>query len=158
MTTKELLLNQFDACYDTENWFVPLTKAVDGLTMEQAQWNNGSSNHSILQLVHHLIFWNERYLLRFKELPLPPVKESDIDPTFEMELNGWDSTLKKLNEVFSGLRDVFKNATEEKLQSSPFKDSNDPWYSVIANINIHNSYHIGQIVYIRKLQGSWGKK
>ena len=36
------------------------------------------------------------------------------------------------------------------------KDSNDPWYSVIANINIHNAYHI-QTVYIRKLQGSWGK-
>jgi hypothetical protein len=25
----------------------------------------------------------------------------------------------------------------------------------IANICTHNAYHIGQIVYVRKLQGSW---
>lgn len=155
MTTEELFLDQYNACYDEENWFVPLTRAIDGLTIEQATWSDGSSNHSILQLVHHLIFWNERYLLRFKELPLPEMEKSETDPTFEIDLKTWESTLQKLNEIFSGLRDAFKNATEEKLQSSPFKDSNDPWYSVIANINIHNAYHIGQIVYIRKQQGSW---
>lgn len=158
MTTKELFLDQYSACYDVENWFVPLTRAIDGLTMEQATWNDGDSSHSILQLVHHLIFWNERYLLRFKELPLTEMEKSEEDLTFEIDITNWDSTLQKLNEVFSGLRDAFRNASEEKLQSSPFKDSADPWYSVIANINIHNAYHIGQIVYIRKLQGSWGVK
>ncbi len=158
MTTKEFFLDQFSACYDTENWFVPLTSALDGLTVEQAQWKDGSSNHSILQLVHHLIFWNERYLMRFKGLPLSEMKQSETDPTFEIDLKDWDKTLDKFNEVFTELREVFKNAPEEKLNSSPFKDSDDPWYSVIANINIHNAYHTGQIVYIRKLQGSWGKE
>ena len=158
MTAKELLIDQYNACYDDQNWFVPLTKAIEGLTAEQATWNDGSSNHSILQLVHHLIFWNERYLLRFKELPLPEVKKSDEDPTFEINVKDWDLTLKKLNEVFSELRDAFKNANEEKMESSPYKDRFDPWYSILENINIHNAYHIGQIVYVRKAQGSWGMK
>ncbi|MEO8665737.1 MAG: DinB family protein [Ignavibacteria bacterium] len=157
MTTKKLFIDQFNACYDEENWFVPLTKAIEDLTPEQAGWSDGSSNHSILQLVHHLIFWNERYLLRFKKLPLPDVKKGDEDPTFEMDIKDWESTLKKLNEVFSQLRDAFKEADEEKLQSSPY-DTGESWYSIIANMNIHNAYHIGQIVYTRKLQGSWGKK
>ncbi|MDQ3020234.1 MAG: DinB family protein [Bacteroidota bacterium] len=155
MTTKELFLGQFNACYDEENWFKTLKESLEELTPEQVSWKDGSSNHSIFQLVHHLIFWNERYLFRFKDIPLTEMKTSDADPTFEINIENWDSTLKKLGEVMSELRDVFKNADEEKLQSSPFKDSNDPWYSVIANINIHNAYHIGQIVYIRKLQGSW---
>lgn len=158
MTTKELFLDQFNACYDEENWFKPLKETLDGLTSEQATWNDGSSNHSILQLVHHLIFWNERYLFRFKDIPLTEMKKSDIDPTFEINEKDWELTLKKLDEVMSGLQEAFKNASEEKLQSSPFKNSTDPWYSVIANINIHNAYHIGQIVYIRKQQGSWVKK
>lgn len=157
MTTKELFLDQFNACYDEENWFKPLKETLDGLTPEQASRNDGSSNHSILQLVHHLIFWNERYLFRFKEIPLTEIKKSDIDPTFEINEKDWELTLKKLDEVMSGLQEAFKNAGEEKLQSSPFKDSTDPWYSVIANINIHNAYHIGQIVYVRKQQGSWLK-
>jgi len=27
--------------------------------------------------------------------------------------------------------------------------------STIAHIGAHNAYHIGQIIYVRKLQGSW---
>ena len=29
------------------------------------------------------------------------------------------------------------------------------WYSTIAHISTHNAYHTGQILYIRKQQGSW---
>jgi len=29
------------------------------------------------------------------------------------------------------------------------------WAPTIGNICTHNAYHIGQIVYVRKLQGSW---
>ena len=155
MTTKELILDQFDACYDTENWFVPLTEALEGLTPKQAKWNDGGSNHSIFQLVHHLIFWNERYLMRFKELPLSDINHSEHDPTFEIDLKDWGKSLDKLNEVFSELRQVITNASGKKLKSKPVKDSDEDWYSLISNINIHNAYHIGQMVVIRKLQGSW---
>jgi hypothetical protein len=27
--------------------------------------------------------------------------------------------------------------------------------SLIAHIGAHNAYHVGQIIYIRRLQGSW---
>ncbi len=156
MTTKDLFLDQFNACYDEENWFKPLKEALSGLTPELASWTDDSSNHSILQLVHHLIFWNERYLFRFKGTPLPPVEQSEEDVTFEINEKDWKLTLKKLDDVMTGLQKEFKKASDEKLQSPAFKDSADPWYSVIANINIHNAYHIGQIVYVRKQQGSWG--
>jgi hypothetical protein len=29
------------------------------------------------------------------------------------------------------------------------------WASEIAHIGTHNAYHIGQIVFVRKEQGSW---
>ena len=29
------------------------------------------------------------------------------------------------------------------------------WASTIAHIGAHNAYHIGQMVYIRRLQGTW---
>jgi len=37
-------------------------------------------------------------------------------------------------------------ADEEKLKS---------WYTIIAHIGTHNAYHIGQIIFVRKEQGSW---
>jgi hypothetical protein len=29
------------------------------------------------------------------------------------------------------------------------------WYITIGRISTHNAYHTGQILYIRKQQGSW---
>ena len=29
------------------------------------------------------------------------------------------------------------------------------WWEVLANVTTHNAYHIGQIIYIRKLQQSF---
>ena len=29
------------------------------------------------------------------------------------------------------------------------------WWEVLANVTTHNAYHIGQIIYIRKLQRSF---
>jgi uncharacterized damage-inducible protein DinB len=31
----------------------------------------------------------------------------------------------------------------------------EKWYVTISHISTHNAYHTGQIVFIRKLQGSW---
>lgn len=157
MNCKKLFLEQYKACYDEENWFPPVKKAVEGLTEEQAKQKIGGSINTIFQLVQHLIFWNERYLLRFLNKPLTEIRKSDEDSSFEIDIKDWDSTLKKLNEVFEELHNAFENAVEEKLINSPFKDSNTSWYSVMANINIHNAYHIGQIIYMRKIQGSWIK-
>lgn len=41
---------------------------------------------------------------------------------------------------------AIQSADEQKLQS---------WYPIIARITTHNAYHIGQIIYVRKLQGVW---
>ncbi|PEO24713.1 DltD domain-containing protein, partial [Bacillus wiedmannii] len=29
------------------------------------------------------------------------------------------------------------------------------WWEILANVTTHNAYHIGQIIYIRKLQKSY---
>ena len=36
MTIKEILLKQFDHCYDKNGWFVALKNALEGVTAEQA--------------------------------------------------------------------------------------------------------------------------
>lgn len=40
------------------------------------------------------------------------------------------------------------DCTDEKL---------DSWSSELTHITIHNAYHLGQVVYIRKQQGSWNE-
>ena len=43
---------------------------------------------------------------------------------------------------------------EEAVQSADDKKLAE-WAPTIARIGTHNAYHIGQIVFVRKEQGSW---
>lgn len=139
-TLKSVLLAQLEATHDEQNWFVPVSKAVAGLTAEQAVWKDGKGNHSIAELVSHLIFWNESNLAKYEN---PPAFDTFVMTSDEAS---WDAAVRRLNDVLTGLVRVVESADDEQIAS---------WSSTIANISTHNAYHTGQIVYIRKLQGSW---
>ncbi|ANC76315.1 hypothetical protein ABE65_005645 [Fictibacillus phosphorivorans] len=154
MYQKTILLNQMAANYNEPNWFVPIERALEGLTTEQASEKSGDSN-SIWEIVNHLIFWNERYLERFKGNS-PVRKIESNDETFENENNQeWETVKKQLFSVLNDWAVALKEADDSIFEISAHEDRHDPWYSVLANINIHNAYHIGQIVEIRKSKGNW---
>ncbi len=58
----------------------------------------------------------------------------------------WDAAVRQLDEVLTAWEQAIESADDAKLAS---------WYSTIAHISAHNAYHTGQILYIRKEQGSW---
>jgi len=29
------------------------------------------------------------------------------------------------------------------------------WYNALSHISTHNAYHVGQMIFVRKLQGAW---
>ncbi|MEP7037083.1 MAG: DinB family protein, partial [Acidobacteriota bacterium] len=66
MTIKEILLEQFTACYDENNWFVALKNALANLTADEADWKTENLDNSILETVNHLSFWNERWLKKLR--------------------------------------------------------------------------------------------
>ncbi|WP_010099255.1 DinB family protein [Ornithinibacillus scapharcae] len=146
MNVKELLLAQLDACLEN-TWFVSLINSIDGLTEEQANWKPNETTNSIFEIVNHLIFYNHRSLNRFKDIPND--KKVD-DNTFKNreELN-WNATVKWINEIMSEWKDVVKKADTDKL---------DDMANELAHLTIHTTYHTGQIIYIRKLQGIWNPK
>ncbi len=143
---KSVLLAQLKTTHNDKQWFVPANVAVEGLTAKQAMWKDVSGNHCIGQLATHITFWNDRLLKKFKNEPEEKFS-GDNEETFDsFDEKKWNDTMKKLDDVLAAWEHAIKNADEQKL--------ND-WYENIANMNTHNAYHTGQIVYIRKLQGTW---
>jgi uncharacterized damage-inducible protein DinB len=144
---KQVLNDQLKTTHNKKDWFVPANIAIEGLTAEQAMWNDKSGNHSIGQLTQHLIFWNERQLATFKGNK-PPDFNGNNDETFPnaFDKNSWPATVKKLDQVLTDLEKTIESADEGKLKE---------WAPTIANISTHNAYHTGQIIYVRKLQHSW---
>jgi uncharacterized damage-inducible protein DinB len=144
-TLRDILLEQLRSTHNTAEWFVPANTAVEGLTAEQASWTDGKGNHSVGQLAAHLIFWNRRNLERFKGEPVG--KFTNNDETFtSFDSKQWAATVKELDEVMSEWEKAVETADDEKLAK---------WASTIAHIGAHNAYHIGQMIYVRKEQGSW---
>jgi hypothetical protein len=146
VTLKSVLVEQLRRTHNKKEWFVDAMTAVNGLTPEQASWRDGKGNHSAGQLTYHLVFWNRRSLAKFKGEPAAKFSGNNEETFDSFDAKTWSATVRQLDEVMTELERVVENADENQLKG---------WASEIANIGAHNAYHIGQIVYIRRLQGSW---
>jgi hypothetical protein len=146
VTLRSVLVEQLKTTHNKKDWFVPMNTALEGLTPEQAMWKDGSGNHSVGQLAYHLWFWNERQLAKFrgdKESAFSGNNEETFD---KFDKNTWMQIVSKLDKVMTDLENTVQSADEAKLKE---------WSATIANISSHNAYHTGQIIFVRKLQGSW---
>lgn len=142
---RSVLLEQLKSTHNKNIWFVSANVAVDGLTAEQASWKD-KANHSVGQLTHHIVFWNERVLQEMNGQK-PAEFSGKNDETFDkFDKNTWADLVKRLDAVMAGIEKTVQEADEEKLKKIA---------STIANISAHNAYHTGQIIVVRKQQGAW---
>lgn len=145
-TLKSFLLEQLKTTHNHEDWFAPVKVAIEGLTPEQAGWKDPNENHSIAQLVNHLIFWNRQQLAKFKG-EKPDAFSGDNKETFAgLDKASWDASVKQIDEVMLAWEKAVEEADDAKLAK---------WAGTIGRISTHNAYHTGQIIYIRKMKGNW---
>ncbi|WP_260985547.1 DinB family protein [Paenibacillus xylanexedens] len=154
MSYKSILIDQLTACYNDKSWFIPLAEILDDLTTEEAVIKN-DNEQSIWSIVNHLIFWNEKWLDRFKEGEFRLDHNIDNDETFAVvqdQLNeaGWTETLNRLENVFVSWRVILEETEESKLTKQLPEYFDAPWWGVVSNLSIHNAYHVGQIMLLKK--------
>jgi DinB superfamily len=143
---KSILLEQLHTTHDIKDWFVPANIAVADLTPDQANWKDNSGNHSIAMLTTHLIFWNKQSLDKFKGIKPDAFSGNNKETFTPVNASTWPAAVKELDHIMQEWEMVVQNASDDQLKK---------WYSTIAHIGTHNAYHIGQILYIRKMKGWW---
>jgi uncharacterized damage-inducible protein DinB len=146
---RDVLLAELRSTHNSEEWFVPANIAVKGLTPEQAKWTGGKGNHSVGQLAYHLVFWNQQSLSRLRG-EKPAKFSGNNDETFNnFDSKTWNDTVQQLDQVLTDIEKWVEGADETKLKEAA---------QTLTHISTHNAYHIGQIIYVRKEQGSWDPK
>lgn len=145
-TLKSILLEELKSTHNKKDWFVDANTAVAGLTPEQANWRDGSGNHSVGQLAYHLVFWNQEELAKFKGEPAVKYSGKNDDTFNNFDAKQWANVVEQLDQVMTDWEKAIDAADDKKIEA---------WASGISHIATHNAYHIGQIVFVRKLQGSW---
>jgi uncharacterized damage-inducible protein DinB len=149
VTLKSTLLEQLRSTHNKKDWFVDGETAVAGLTPEQASWRDGKGNHSVGQLLYHLVFWNQRTLARMKGEPESKFSGNNEETFDTFDAKKWSDTVRQYDEVMTELENLVESANEAQLKS---------WATDLEHIGAHNAYHIGEIVYVRREQGSWDPK
>ena len=149
---KTVLLNQLLANANDRSWYLSFQESVEGVTEEEAIWKPDPESHSIAEIVQHLIHWNKIWQTRYEM--------SDFDAA-----NTWEDNAKtfhitqdiQFTDLKKELLDILLNwqtlitdeqSLDEKVQGFPVEAE---WWALIGNAATHNAYHIGQIVYLRKM-------
>jgi len=145
-TLRSLLLHELRATHNHAEWFVPINTAVEGLTAEQANWQPPRGGHSAGQLAYHLLFWNRRNLNNLRGIKNDKFTGDNKETFDHFDQKQWADVVNQLDEVMTGFEKLVETADDQQLAK---------WANTIGNICAHNAYHVGQIVYVRKLQGAW---
>ena len=143
---KSVLLEQLRSIHNQKDWLVPANTAVEGLTADQAKWKDNSGNHSVGQLANHLVFWNRQELARFKGETQAKYSGKNDDTFNDFDSKSWNETVQQLDQVLTEWEQAVTAADDKKLET---------WAPMIARVGMHNAYHIGQMIVVRRVQGSW---
>ncbi|MCP1161062.1 MULTISPECIES: DinB family protein [Bacillaceae] len=152
MNRTEFLLRMLDTTFNKENWYAPLKPAIEGLSAEQASWKpEGAAVKSIWENVNHLIYYKERLAANLAGREW--TRNLDGDETFSLtgQVNDekvWKAVIERAELAHHSVRKAIIRITPERLEQNDLEEK-------LLDIMLHDAYHTGQIIQLRKMQGTW---
>lgn len=123
-------------------WAAPWSKAVEGLTPQQAAWKPAAQRHSIWQIVNHIVFWREDAVARLDGHSAPAEEEiarlNFADPP-QITDAAWQAARQRLQR-------------SQEAVAAALSQANHP-LDRLRFLLPHDCYHFGQIMLLRALQG-----
>ncbi|MBJ8009260.1 DinB family protein [Bacillus mycoides] len=151
---KDVLSDQLLANANDPSWYLPFSDSVERLSEEHAFWTPNEESNSIAEIVQHLLYWNQTWQTRYQKSHVDAVLSIGNNNSFIISENHTFAALKKqLLEVLLRWQELLsEEKVEREVNGYP---GHVKWWAILGNVSTHNAYHIGQIIYIRKLQNSW---
>jgi hypothetical protein len=150
-----MLVGLMDHVFEHEGWHVSLLESLRGLSAHQAAWTPAPERNTIWKIVEHVALWKEEGARRLRgEAPRPAgwAAEHDWRSTGEVSDPRWERAVRRLHDAHDTVRAALQ-AQDDAAITAPL-----PGYAVspadtARGIVLHDSYHCGQICYLRALQG-----
>ncbi|TNJ63606.1 DinB family protein [Paenibacillus hemerocallicola] len=155
MMTTERDVDAWDSCFNKESgWYPSLERGLHGLTVAQANWRlDGKEMNTIYELVNHILFYKSTLLSGLTGTGDAPTSDTSFNNDLAVNTEDeWKETVAELNNIHSRIREKLATMSEHELQNESEGVPISQWVSDLVR---HDIYHTGQIIFIRKLQGSW---
>jgi uncharacterized damage-inducible protein DinB len=134
---------------------------VEDISAELAARQVAGCPHSIGQLVFHINYWMEYELRRIRgQRPKYPEHNSESFPAATLGDAEWDRLRTRMAELLGEFAALAKSSPQElkrEVESAHEGDKNvaSTVEAVLWQMVAHTSYHVGQIVVIRRVLGAW---
>jgi len=139
---RKALIELWDGSWQDGLWAVPWSKVLEGLTASQAAWKPHPARHSIWQIAHHLLFWRQVTLHFVRGEPEPDQSET--------ERRSWEEPSQSDTEAWRENVHRFETSQREMVEALTAADRGLERFHYHL---LHDSYHIGQIMQLRAMQG-----
>lgn len=152
-TFRKLLLNQLDGGQAHVDFY----QATQGLTYKQAGIKVEGVPHTIWELIEHIRIAQKDIVVFCKNPDYEALDWPDDYWPKSNAPNSSDDFNKSVRKVLDDLQEMKDLITdpENNLTTSFAHGDGQTLFREALLILEHNSYHIGQIVLIRRLMGSW---
>jgi uncharacterized damage-inducible protein DinB len=153
-----LLAEQMKAAYQGEPWYGRSAKEILSEIDEGAALEKPAGQHSILELLWHMILWKEFVISRLTDddQPLSYFEQSDWRELDHSEKQVWKHAMQKFDEMHSRLVEIIQQQTDDLL-SLTVKGKKYDFRKLLYGLIEHDIYHLGQIAYVKKLLEASGR-
>lgn len=152
----EILLKQLVGLLDEERWIAPMSETLEGVTAAQAAWKASPGSNTIWQILNHLSFWKRHHLNKLEGIAYTgsPIHNGETfgDPGDPEDDPGWQAAVRREQETTERLRSYIMAHGDTGMEQGLNDGSVG---ELLADMIVHDAYHLGQIMLLRKLQGSW---
>lgn len=142
--------------WEKESWIPPLLTALEGIGPAEAAWQPPGGGNTIWQTLNHMNYYNERILNSILGKPIEPQMpngETFGKPGDPEDTEGWNAAVEQARQVIAEIMKSLKEMRDAELDRE--LASTMSLAEVLSLWMMHDAYHTGQIVLIRKQQGSW---
>lgn len=155
---KEILyiIERLRDAYEGDPWFGRNVQSLLSEVDEKTAFVKPEGQHSIVELVWHMITWKEFTVSRIRndnKIPMRYFETSDWRQLDHSDSTLWKKGLQRLDEVHRELVNLVQQQTDELLDQTVSERTYD-FRKLLNGIIEHDIYHAGQIAYIRKVVDS----
>ena len=148
----QLLVDQLNEIYEGEPWHGKGVKAILNQVNTDLVFQKPGGQHSILELVWHMMNWKEFALNRLlkSDKDLKHFEESDWRELDHTDKTLWEKGLQRFWEVHQQFMETLQKQ-HDTILNKPVQGRHYNYRRLLNGIREHDLYHAGQIIFIQKL-------
>jgi uncharacterized damage-inducible protein DinB len=154
MSNKEIknIIAQIKDTYEGEPWFGRNAKAILAMPDERKIFEKKGSEHSILELLWHMITWREFVVDRLQhsqKMQLEYFEKNDWRELDHQDKTLWPQGIERLEETQVQILSLLKERDDELLDKT-VREKQYNFRKLLEGIIQHDIYHLGQIAFAAK--------